>query len=582
MITNQRSLLHYIKAKRSDDPAHKDRYATDNAYVGGFDPLGQQPYTSPTYLNEEELEKASMAYYDTNSTKLPGGLLGEARLGVEKFLRNRLGWNKPGETSAGRTRVRKGEDFSAETKNLVLEMMVKRKDEIIDTAATMLILNLNDPLLGICDPELGLRVVCGATAEPATVAKRNHGHRINDAYDFAATISQAALDNITGSRRERKKRTSYGEGPGGLVSIDQQSSDTGKSTDLPETQSGRRTQSTSSMSNQKIHYNARKGKIEREQWLTRYFGGVRQGMINKGGSKLTASLNRLEDYIDRITQIGHALYNDALEKTGNPTSAMKQTTEELEPTLRSIHPELKERYSDEDIKELIAKHNYVPDVKEPETPDTFFRPIEPKDEEEQWKVNLMNDLIGPKGEGWSKTEARDDDGNEYWTNSKKYTIDQLSALKDENVLALIYIYLNKNGIAEYGVPLLMRIAKYNGVPLSVKDAVKRVEKAGYQANQKVEEAPIRIAGEQPPTQQATGQQSTGQIPFQQMLANIPKYYEQILSRPEAASSKLALQTYLNNFRKMAATRQPSPAEYKPYLAVYNYLGKAKEAPEAAA
>jgi hypothetical protein len=606
--THQRTLLHWAKHKHDKNYKGTDKLVSRSPYIIGFDPLRHQPPSSPSYnMSDEQIEKVFDEYFPANSKRLSGGLVGEARRGVERFMMNRLGWNKPRETKAGKT-ITSGESMSAEDKNLVLNMMVQMKDEIVHTAATILALNMNSPIRGICDPELGLEVACTKVKkkkkkkkaeegdvpeetpegtedeEPEEIEPHHYAHlqRMNYAYDFAWSISQAALDDVAGTRRQREKQQRFGRSRPGVVRLDRPTAGAegeNRRTELEAPTGGgggslgeqMRNQQLS-MENPRLWYDTRKHEVDRSQWLSKWFNGTRQEIIRLGGEKHLGSLNTLEEYFTVVTEAAEALYDTALTRTGNEEDAKKETADKLRGYLEMLHPEMATRMKDEDWERALAKYKNAP-------PSTDEKPV--VSERDQWKMDLLKGLLGPDAKGMMMTWETDDNGEEKLVPYRELSLESIATAGPSVAVALIdqMIGLGEWGVKEYGVPLLVRIAKWNGIKGADdqlrKDAVKALRKLGHEPDPKYtqEGQPAQPqqaqqpAPAQTPAQQPANQQPAGGPQIQQMLGDLPTYYKQIVASPEAPKYKLQIRVALDQLREQINQKRQEQA-----------MGKTREGP----
>ena len=600
---NQRDAYHITAA--ANDPEYKHKWAdkfrgVNRRFVlGGFSPNYQQRRAGKAVpTNPDVIRQIIEQYMPYGAPGLPrgaydyGGLMGEAKSGIERYMTNMLGWQKKGEDEdipphlervksrgARKRKENAQEDFTAEQRETVLSVLQKHKADMVSCCAALLVLNLNNPLMGIFAPKL-----CLNRARPgADAAKQTKMRRINYAYDFAWAISQAALDETVGSRRQRERAKRYGSQVAGRAAMEDKARGGSSGPQLSEF--------GGHIDNMRVWYKTVHSEVARSQWLIKgvgplaaFFNGINQQIAAKLGASMAEPGRKLETALLNATNVANAIYNQAMEdltnqgmKADDPRKealAQKAVDEKLKNWLMKHRPAQFGKMSDEDWATMMSdmrKKGFtsIPTVWEG-TPD----------EPAEWVGDLFQGL------------AEDGYGVLVDENNVEHPISvgmpELASLTDiESVVKVVAqmavrakIELNKQEIAnaqdekrephefewltpanivqKYGVDIVGQVLQHNNVPKSRDEIISWMTKNGYPPLQGKYDAPA--PKEKPAAPPAEEKPATTGLP-----AAITKPQEPTSAPGKMAANPLAALLADPTGKLDDILNHPEAVKYKPHI-----------------
>lgn len=319
----------------------------------------------PHNLSKEQMKKVIEEYVPENSKKLQhapkspcttikgdnthmpgcsgGGLEGEAYEGIVSYMKAALGY-KDAPSRGGRVR----HDITS----AVLQMMELALPDLVRTCAILLALRLNDPTMGIYDPDLGL-----TNLNPDFINKpeSTRTRRVRFASKFARELEQACLiDTSYGTRRTRKKLAAQGKGGRREVSYTNQGEEEDREGNLTGAETGReraddreRQLAGDDVGGQKHVWKTHEPEnIARAGWLVPRFGNFADSYLNskrneiatKAGAEFNIASQRAKVAMKRASAIKETYIEEAEREltatVADPAERRRRATEEVDKTFR--------------------------------------------------------------------------------------------------------------------------------------------------------------------------------------------------------------------------------------------------------
>lgn len=368
-------------------------------YTMGWTPNKLQRGRVNLNMTKEQLEKVLEEYYPGDSQKLKitnkrwhsdgvcnelgfvDGLLGEACRGVTYFMKHSLGWKG---YKANRRSEGPGKFSHPDQKSSILTMMEKALNSIIPTAASLLALNLNHPLMGIWAPEDGLSTLHPELRNDSG-AKTAQAWRMQYAYNFARDIAQAGLEGHP-SRRQRRKGKGFelqdvpsGEDQDSLIDTLQDTSGEKDRESIEYLRAVAKAEKLRAIP--RVWQIPSQEEASRPGWIVPEFSSRLARLLNtkrqeissmidsKAGTSLADNVTQIARTMIAVAETQEALADEELKNlqrqgkdlsnlTKKDQEALKARVEELLPdALRKNNPELFGKMGGGAIAELISKAN---------------------------------------------------------------------------------------------------------------------------------------------------------------------------------------------------------------------------------
>ncbi len=592
---NRRTLWHRLKYKYGRDK--QDPFSSpSNHYIGaGFEPNKGQKGTVPTNLDEKKYVELVGKHW--------AELQDEAAKGVVFWMRDNLGYTGKADVGSAESSIGKGESApkagGQTDRSGVLTMMSTAVEDIIGVAAALLASNLQDPLMGISDPAEGLTGRLPKVSD--NLAKKR---RIWYCKNFAAEVAQKALTATDLSRRARKKGVRGGTQSTNAVvgqgekagELGNQLSDTGQA----GVQNKRDAAGALAWDNRRATTTT--GQAASDQWLNpgigflkAFFDGERQKISDKIGELAQLAQKTTDGAADKMSasQEANTAYEEALEELGGVGSdqTRAKALEIFRAKIASGESPYHQFTQDAiaTVEELI---NNIGDNEITDTAEDVDKRLDYKPKHSQWKTELLNQLLST---GRCEYEGDPDDADHEEQPLTPYTIGKPagkygydladSRIPDSmvNEFAIKFIRddtadrkdrldglgMGKNGVNQYGVPLLKKVLEARGKTVSEDDVVAILSSMGYKPvqmkkpvnAQKQPRVPgaANPAGVQPQSAQAVPSMTPEEFSAKMNDINMWPALTAALKASPQIYSQAAKDAYINVRKRLIASKVPGQA-----------------------